>query len=155
MLSAKKIPAGQKGQIEARIKTDNLSGPVEKVVTISTNDPKHAAVRLTIKAAVEPEVGVSESVVFFDNVPAEKEARKEILLTVPETKPIKILSAASRDPKVTVKLEPVLGSNGKKVRLIVIRKANVKPGYHFGQIIVKTDSRLSREFSIYESGTAR
>ena len=76
MLSAKKIPAGQKGQIEARIKTDNFSGPVEKAVTLTTNDPKHATVRLTIKATIEPEIAVSESVVFFDNVPAGKEARK-------------------------------------------------------------------------------
>jgi hypothetical protein len=88
-------------------------------------------------------------------VPAGKEARKEILLTVPESKRIKILSAESKDSKVAVRLEPVPGANGKKVKLIVIRKANVKPGYHFGQIVIKTDSRLSREFSIYESGTAR
>jgi len=128
---------------------------VEKAVTLTTNDPKHATVRLTIKATIEPEIAVSESVVFFDNVPAGKEARKEILLTVPESKRIKILSAESKDSKVAVRLEPVPGANGKKVKLIVIRKANVKPGYHFGQIVIKTDSRLSREFSIYESGTAR
>jgi len=128
---------------------------VEKAVTLTTNDPKHATVRLTIKATIEPEIAVSESVVFFDNVPAGKEARKEILLTVPESKRVKILSAESKDSKVAVKLEPVPGANGKKVKLIVIRKANVKPGYHFGQIVIKTDSRLSREFSIYESGTAR
>ena len=128
---------------------------MEKAVTLTTNDPKHATVRLTIKATIEPEIAVSESVVFFDNVPAGKEARKEILLTVPESKQVKILSAESKDSKVAVKLEPVPGANGKKVKLIVIRKANVKPGYHFGQIVIKTDSRLSREFSIYESGTAR
>lgn len=128
---------------------------MEKAVTLTTNDPKHATVRLTIKATIEPEIAVSESVVFFDNVPAGKEARKEILLTVPESKRVKILSAESKDSKVAVKLEPVPGANGKKVKLIVIRKANVKPGYHFGQIVIKTDSRLSREFSIYESGTAR
>jgi len=155
LLSAKKIPAGKKGQIEAKIKTENLSGPVEKVVTIRTNDPKHETVRLTVKAVIEPEIGVSEPVVFFDNVPAGREARREVLLTVPDAKPIKILSADTKDPKVMVKLEPVPGSKGKKVKLVVIRKANVKPGYHFGQIVVKTDSRLSREFSIYESGTAR
>lgn len=128
---------------------------MEKAVTLTTNDPKHATVRLTIKATIEPEIAVSESVVFFDNVPAGKEARKEILLTVPESKRVKILSAESKDSKVAVRLEPVPGANGKKVKLIVIRKANVKPGYHFGQIVIKTDSRLSREFSIYESGTAR
>lgn len=131
-----------------------MSGPIEKVVTMTTNDPAHATVRLSIKATVEPEIAMSESVLYFENVPARKEARKEVLLTIPAEKPIRILSATSTDSRVAARLEPVPGGNGKKVRLIVIRKPNVKPGYHFGHIIVKTDSRLAPEFTIYESGTA-
>jgi len=149
LLSAKKIPAGKSGQIEAKIQTGNLSGPVEKLITLTTNDPRHATVVLSIKARVEPEIGISDPSIFFDNVPASREARKEVLLTIPAAKQIKILSAASNDPKFGAALEPVPGSDGKKVKLIVTRKAKVTPGYTVGQIVVKTDSRLNPELVIY------
>jgi len=152
LLSAKKIPAGKSGQIEATVKTENLSGPVEKQITLTTNDPRHATVTLIIKATIEPEIGLSESFLFFENVPAGKEASKQVILTIPASKSIKVLSAVSKDPNVAVRLEPIAGSNGKKYKLTATRKANVKPGYHFGQIIVKTDSRLTPQVTIYERG---
>lgn len=152
MLSAKKIAAGKSGQIEARIKTEYFSGPVEKRITFTTNDPRNAKITLSIKAMVEPEIGASESSIIFENIPAGKEVSKEIILTIPAAKPIKILSAASLDPNVAVRLDPVPGSNGKKLKLTATRKANVKPGYHFGQIVVKTTSRLPPEVVIYERG---
>lgn len=153
MLSAKEIPAGKSGQIEAKIKTANLSGPVEKLVSLTTNDPKNPTVTLSIKANIEPEIRVSEPAVFFFGAPASKEARKEVFLTLPATKQVKILSAASKDPKFTAALEPVPGSNGKKVKLIVTRKAHVGPGHHLGQIVVKTDSPLNPEIIIYVTAT--
>jgi hypothetical protein len=153
LLSAKNIPAGKSGQIEARINTGSFSGPIEKQITITTNDPRNASVTLSIKAVVEPEIAASESSIFFENVPAGKEARKWIILTIQDAKPIKILSASSTDPNVAAILEPVQGSNGKKWKLILVRKADVKPGYHFGRIDVKTTSKLTPEISIYERGT--
>lgn len=97
---------------------------------------------------------LSDTFVFFENVPAGKEARKWIILTIPESKPIKILSVSSTDKYVSAALEPVSDSNGKKWRLVIIRKAKVKPGDHFGQINIKTTSKLNPEISIYENGTA-
>jgi hypothetical protein len=152
LLSAKKIAAGKSGQIETRIKTESFSGPVEKRITFTTNDPRNASVTLSIKAVVEPEFGVAESSIFFENIPAGIEVSKEIILTLPAAKPIKLLSAVSKDPNVAVRLEPVPGSNGNQMKLTATRKANVKSGYHFGQIVVKTTSRLTPEIIIYERG---
>ena len=153
MLSAKKIAAGRSGQIEAKIDTSNFDGPIEKQITITTNDPRNTSVTLSIKAVVEPEIEKSESSVIFENVPAGKEVRKWVILTIPDSKPIKILSASSTDENVSAVLEPISGSNGKKWKLILIRKAKVKPGYHFGRIDVKTTSQLTPELTIYERGT--
>jgi len=157
LLSAKKIAPGKIGQIEARIKTDSFSGPIEKRILVTTNDPRNANVTLSIKAIVEPEVDVSDSSIFFENIPAGKEATKEIMLTIPAAKPVRILSAVSKDPNVSVRLETLPASNGKKVKLVATRKAGAKPGYHFGSIVVKTDSRRTRELVIYVRGlvTAR
>jgi hypothetical protein len=152
LLSAKKIPAGKRGQIEAKINTDHLSGPLFKKVTISSNDPDHPSMTLLIKGVVEPEIGVADSEVFFDTVPAGEEVLKQTILTVVPGKSIKLLSALSKNPAISAQLEAVPGSNGKKWRLIAAHKANAKPGAFTGQIVVKTDSRLTPELFIYVRG---
>jgi hypothetical protein len=153
LLSAKKTLPGRSGQIEVGVKTAGMSGMLEKLVYVTTNDPGNPEVRLTVKATVEPEIALSEYGIFFENAPRGREVRKEVTLTIPAGKSIKILSAESNDPKVSVKLEPVPGSNGQKWKLIAIQKADAKPGYHFGEIVVRTSSRLTPKISIYERGT--
>jgi hypothetical protein len=44
------------------------------------------------------------------------------------------------------------GGDGNTMKLTATRKAGVKSGYHFGQIVVKTTSRLTPEIIIYERG---
>ena len=153
MLSAKKTLPGRSGRIEVGVKTADMSGILEKLVSVTTNDPGNPEVRLTVKATVEPEIGLSDYGIFFENAPRGRETRKDVILTIPAGKSIKILSAETNDPKVSVKLEPVPGSNGQKWKLIAIQKAEAKPGYHFGEIVVKTSSRLTPKISIYERGT--
>jgi hypothetical protein len=152
LLSAKKIPAGKSARIEAKINTNNLTGPVKKRITISSNDPGKATVTLVINAVVEPEIGMSDSQISFGDVPAAQEVVKEVILTVARGKSIRILSALSKIPAITAKLDSVPGSNGKKWRLIAMHKANTKPGAFSGPIVVKTDSRLTPEFSVYVRG---
>jgi len=122
---------------------------VEKLVNVITNDPNHPAVRLSIKAVVEPEIVLSESTIYFRKASKGNDNRREIILTLPAGKTIRILSATSTDPGVTVKLEPVPGSDGKKLRLIAVQKADAKPGYNLGKIVLKTDSKLTPDISIY------
>lgn len=130
-----------------------MSGILEKFVSVTTNDPGNPEARLTVKATVEPEIALSEYGIFFENAPRGREVRKEVILMMPTGKSIKILNAETNDPKVSVKLEPVPGSNGQKWKLSAIQKADAKPGYHFGEIVVRTSSRLTPKISIYERGT--
>ncbi len=153
MLSAKKIPAGKSGQIEVRIKTEGFFGEVEKQVNVLTNDPHHSIVTLAIKATIDREIALSEPTVYFGSTPKGKEARRQIILTLPAGKSIRILSATCTDPNVIVKLDPLPGSDGKKFTLTAIQKADAKPGYHFGEIILKTNSALTTNITIYERGT--
>ena len=153
MLSAKRIPAGQSGQIEISIKTKGLVGPMEKHAHVRTNDPRHSEIILTIKAIVEREIHISESSIHFGDAPKGKEVRKEIIFTIPARKSIEMLGAESRDPAVAVNFEPVPGSNGKKWKLTAIQKADAKPGFHYGKIVVKTNSSLAQLLTIYVRGT--
>lgn len=148
-LSSKQIGAGQSGQIEVSVDTTGLVGAIDKSVNIITNDPRRPSVSLSIRADVQPEISVSSPSIYFENVPMGKEVTKEVIITVPAERSIKILSAESTDASVMVKLEPVPDSEGKKVKLIATQKGDGKTGYRSGTIIVKTTSYLTPELSIY------
>ena len=120
---------------------------------LTTNDPKHPEVTFTIKAIVHPEIELSDSSIFFETAPAAKEIRKEIIMTLPADKDIKVISAKSTDPYVFATIAPFPNSNGKKVKLIAIRKASMKPGDHYGEIVIKTNSKRTPTITIYEGGT--
>jgi hypothetical protein len=148
-LSANRIQAGQSGQIEVTVDTGGLTGVIDKSVTILSNDPRRPSVSLSIRADVQPEISLSSPSIYFETAPDGKEITKEIVITVPAERSIKILSAESTDESLSVKLEPVQDSNGKKIKLIATQKADGKIGYRSGSIIVKTTSYLTPELSIY------
>ena len=151
MLSAKQIAPGQTGEIEVSVHTENLSA-VNKTVMVTTNDPKNQQIMLTLMASVEPEFVLSERAIFFGNVPKGKEATRELIITVAEGKEAKPLSVETTDQSVSLKLEPMAGSGGKKFRLNVTQKSDAKDGYHYGVILVKTSSPLNPELKISVRG---
>ena len=148
-LSSRKVRAGQSGQIEVTVETGGLTGVVDKSVTIRTNDPRQPSVSLSIRAEVQPEITVSSASIYFETVPNRKEVTKEIIITIPAERSIKILSAESSDESVAVKVEPVPESNGKRIKLTATQKPDGKTGYRSGTIIVKTTSPTTPELSIY------
>jgi len=148
-LSTKQIQAGQSGQIEVSIDTAGLTGAIEKSVNIITNDPRRPSVSLSVRADVQPEITISSPSIYFEKVPEGKEVTKEVIITVPAERSIKILSAESTDASVIVKLEPVPDSDGKKVKLMATQRGDGKIGYRLERIIVKTTSYLTPELSVY------
>jgi hypothetical protein len=151
LLSAKQVEPGQSGEIEVNIKTEGLT-TLSKSVNVTTNDPRQPFVRLTITGVVQPEFVLSERSIYFGLVPKGKEATKEIVITIPPEKAVKVLSAESTDQSVTVRLEPIHDSNGKKVRLVAVQRAEVKEGYHSGTITIKTTSALTPELKLSVRG---
>jgi hypothetical protein len=148
-LSAKQIQPGQSGQIEVSVDTAILIGAINESVNIITNDPQRPSIFLSMKADVQPEIRVSSPSIYFENVPKGEEVTKEVMLAIAAERSIKILSAESSDESVTVKLEPVPGSDGKKVKLTATHKSDGKIGYRFENITVRTTSYVTPELSIY------
>lgn len=147
MLSAKQIVPGESGRIEVSVNTQGQTA-IHKSVVVISNDPKQPQISLSLTGTVVPEFALSERSIYFGSVPPGKEVVKELLITIPPERSVKVLSVASTDQYVTVKLEPVPGSNGKKVKLMATQKPDTKPGYHFGMVVVKTSSTLTPELKI-------
>ena len=152
LLSKKSVKAGQEGQIEVEVDTSGRAGDLNKTVTVTTNDPLHQKVVLTITAQVEPEFALSQPSVYFGKVPKGQEVIKEITVTVQSPKPVNILSVESNDDDVTVRIEPIPNTDGKKYRLIAVQKAGAKEGYHYGTFTLKTTSETTPIFRIPERG---
>lgn len=147
MLSAKRIAPGQSGQIEVKVKTENLTD-VKKSVTIISNDPRQPQISLLITATVQPEFELSERSIYFGSNPPGKEVVKELSLTIPAGRDVQLLGAETTDANVVVKLAPVAGSSGKRYKLVATQKPDAKEGYHFGIISIKTTSRLTPELKV-------
>jgi len=153
LLSAKSIPPGQSGQIEATVKTEGVAGRVTKSITVHSNDPRAPQLQLQLTAMVEAELSLSDRSIAFGNQPKGKEVTKELFITIPPERSIKVLGAESTDQNVTVMLEPVPGSNGKKLKVVAVQKADAKEGYHFGNLVIKTSSALNPEIKVPMRGT--
>ncbi len=147
MLSAKQVAPGESGRIEVTINTQGQTA-IHKSVVVVTNDPKQPQISLSLTGVVIPEFGLSERFIYLGSTPPGKEIVKELLITIPPEKSVKVLSAESTDQYVTARLEPVPGSAGKKTKLIVTQKSDTKPGYHFGMVVIKTSSTLTPELKI-------
>lgn len=130
-----------------------MIGVLKKRVEVASNDPLHPTVTLTVKATVRPEIELSDTGIFFGSAPRGTEVRRTVLITLPEGKSIRILGAETRDARVSVRLEAVAGSGDRKWRLIAVQRADAAPGTHFGEIVVRTTSRLTPRLSISERGT--
>ncbi len=147
MLSAKQVAPGESGRIEVTVNTQGQTA-IHKSVVVVSNDPKQPQISLSLTGIVVPEFALSERFIYFGSVPPGKEVVKEVLITIPPEKSAKVLSAESTDQYVTVKLDAIPGSNGKKFKLTATQKPDTKPGYHFGMVVVKTNSSLTPELKI-------
>ena len=148
-LSDKQIQPGQSSRIEISIDTTFLIGAVEESTHIITNDPRRRSVSFSIKAEVQPEISLSSPSIYFGDVPEGEQVAREVILTVMAEKTIEILSAESSEKSVVVKLEPLPGSGGKKVKLTATHKGDGEIGYRSGSITVKTTSTITPELLIY------
>jgi hypothetical protein len=147
LLSAKQIAPGESGRIEVSVNTHGQTA-IHKSVVVISNDPKQPQISLSLNGVVVPEFNLSERFVYFGSVAPGKEVVKELLITIPPERSVKVLSVESTDQYVTAKLEPLPGSDGKKLKLTVTQKPDTKPGYHFGTVVVKTSSPLTPELKI-------
>jgi hypothetical protein len=129
-----------------------LNGSLTKSVVVMTNDPRQPEVILSVAALVEQEFALSERGIFFAGAPRGQQAVREVTVTIPADKPLRILGAESTDRNVTVRVEPVPGTGDKKYKVIATRKPDAAEGYHFGTITLKTTSTTSPEVKIAVRG---
>lgn len=148
MLSAKRIEPGQSGRIEASVKTEGVQGKLAKTVTVTSNDPRQPQIILNITALVEPEFQLSDRSLYFGVVSKGTEVVKELTVTVPEGRKVKVVGVESTDQYVSVQLQPAPGTGDRTYKILARQTPDAKEGYHFGNLLIKTTSSLTPELKV-------
>jgi hypothetical protein len=152
LLGAKRIGPGEKGYIQASLDTKGLRNTVKKVITVSTNDPRTPLVVLTIVADVEREFILSQREIDFGRIDSSSGRTRELTISQAADRGSRVLRAESSLETAKVRLEPVNGSDGHQMRVIVSLRERLLPGYYFGFIVVHTSSPYIKEIRIAYRG---
>jgi len=102
-----KIEPGKTGKISATVSTSGFSGPIQKFITVTTNDPLMATFQLSLKANVHAilSVGPSENQQ-FGLVFKGQSLQKEFTITSEDGAPFQIKSVQADDPALKFDLAP-------------------------------------------------
>lgn len=102
----KVIPPGSEGKITASVNLAHAKGPIEKYVTVKTNDPDRSEFKLTLKAAVKSYVDMQPMDSIRFTVDKGQNQTQEITLTPSYKDPIHLTSAVADANWVSVSLTP-------------------------------------------------
>ena len=135
MATAKDVPPGGVGEIEATYKSGSYGGSVKKTITVDTNDPDNKRVRLTLTGTVIAAVTVTPRSINFKNVNKDETPEPiELRIKLQKGKSIRIEEVVSEHEAVIVKKQ-------EEAVYLVSLKEKLPLGRLYGKIRIKTNSK--------------
>jgi uncharacterized protein DUF1573 len=104
----KLIEPGKEGVIEAEMRTIGFRGSVLKHLTVTTNDPQHPQLELTLTAKITPLVQVSPAVIALVTI-EDQPVRQVFTLERNGGQPMKIQQVVVNQDSVKTELKPLSG----------------------------------------------
>src|SRR5947207_7117743 len=110
----KVIKPGEKGTIDAEVHTERFRGPILKHLTVTTNDPEHPQIELTLTAKITPLVEVEPGTIALLTVD-EKPVTQVFTLTRTGNRPMKITQVLASAPYLKTAVTPLPGTGRYKL----------------------------------------
>lgn len=154
----KVIPPGKEGKISVRIYGNKVyPGMIEKHFTVKTNDPEHQSFSLSVKVNIKKVFELSKELRWAGF--ADEEMKIESIITNAMDKPLNITGVTwdeqsknrGLDEKFGLKLETI--EKGKKYKLKVWSRKEMKPESFAANVILKTDNPKLKEKKLMLSVT--
>jgi len=150
----KQIASGKTGKITATVNTANFSGPIQKTISVTTNDPKLANFQLTMKATVKAVLNVEPSEyqqlgLVFKGQPMEK----VFTLKSQDGATFEITQINADDP--ALKYEVKMGDDKKSAEFKVILTPDHPVGPISGRFTLSTTHPKAPTVTISVYGTIR
>jgi hypothetical protein len=150
----KQIGPGKSGKITATVNTTNFSGPIQKMISVTTNDLKMSNFQLTIKATVKAILNVEPSEyqqfgLVFKGQPLEK----VFTIKSEDGSPFQINQINADDP--TLKYEVKMAPDNKSAEFKVLLPADHAVGPISGRFTLATTHPKAPTLTIAVYGTIR
>jgi len=100
----REIPPGGVGTIRARLDTTAYDGQVTKEITVTTNDPTHPVIHLTLTVDVKPHVQVLPSDRYYARLYEGESLTHEFTLYSNDREPLEITSVSDSSHKLKLEL---------------------------------------------------
>ncbi|MCB1051274.1 MAG: DUF1573 domain-containing protein [Acidobacteria bacterium] len=139
---------GEAGEIPVSFNSSKFTGPIEKKITVVTNDAANPRFVLTIKADVMVDVSVKPSSVFIQKLKRNEKMNHEIVVTAEQLDKLEISEVKSDQPFMAAKAEKVDDKNYKIV--LTFDATQVAKGESRAHAIAsfKTNSKTQSEISV-------
>jgi hypothetical protein len=138
--SAEDIPPGGEGEVQVKFSSGKYDGQITKHVMVSTNDPSHKKIELTVTAHVQIDFKFNPDGIMFRNLRRYAGLTREIRIEGAKRDQIHIVKIKSGNPHVSATVQSVKEGN-KDVPVISVK---IEPGIPLGKLsttlTVYTDS---------------
>ena len=161
----KVIKPGATGKVSAHVDTTNFAGPINKAVTLETNDPNTPNAQVTISAIVKPYVEAYPAGFVRYNMLQGDSEKQTVTLFSEEDEPFEIVKVES--PQEWIKVEPkkadgadVVAGIGRKGQSqykvdITVGGPEARVGPLAEKVHVVTNSKHQPDYYISISGVVR
>lgn len=149
-----KVEPGKTGKISATLSTAGFSGPIQKTISVTTNDPLLPSFQLALKADVRSILNVTPSEnQQFGLVYKGQTLEKVFTVTADDGTPFVIKSVESQDPALTYDLAPA--KDQKSATFKVVLPADHPLGPITGRFTLATTHPKVPSLSLNVFGTVR
>ncbi|MBN2053649.1 DUF1573 domain-containing protein [bacterium] len=105
MTSAKVIPPGGEGSIDVTFKTGKYSGKKSKSISVTTNDPKHERLSVSISANVVVDFMLQPPSIYMGRFSKTETIMREATILAKEPEKVKILKIEPSSDKISAKVK--------------------------------------------------
>ncbi len=134
------IAPGQEQNITLNLDTSNISGYVQAMGILYTNDPKHPEIELNMQGRIKSVIDIiPASAVFFSVYKGESSEKSVTIQNNQEKKPLKIIKIESKSNRFNYQLKTV--KKGKEYSLLVKLNPEASPGRTMEKITLFTNDK--------------
>jgi hypothetical protein len=116
-VNPKTVEPGQSTQVKSVLDLANRKGPMNKVLTVFSNDPAAPQLQLFLNGQATVDVELTPPFLFLPGVPYGQVSTGEVVLAAYETNVVKVVGVSSSSPFVTATFENQPGGKRAVVRL--------------------------------------
>ena len=148
MASAKEIPPGGEGKIDATLRTGARGGKTTKTITVTTNDPDQRTTQLKLSAEVQVALALEPYLINFGRFKKGEAPVRYVSVIGDDKDSAKVISAEAKQKSLKVELNPKGFENNKDNRIKISVLPDMKVGQFRDVIAVTTDHKANKNMNI-------